>query len=219
MESIVDGTTLRLAGGLEVRLAGVESSAALSAEAVHALEALAVGRDASVFHGALDRDRYGRSVGHVFVDGAQESLQAALLDEGLAVVSGLAEDRACLGDLLAHEDAARSDRRGLWAAASPLNAYGADVLAIDGAFALVEGRVLSLGRRERTVYLNFGNDWTADFTVSMSAASAAAIEAEGGALDALIGQRVRVRGWLTQRDGPWIVVDHAEQIELLDDGS
>lgn len=219
VEAIIDGTTVRLAGGTEVSLAGLDTGTAVNARAVAALEALSLGRQAVVRHGAIDRDRYGRLVGHVFVEGSRQSLQAELLARGLGVVSGLAEDRACLGGLLAAEDGARLNGVGIWANLRPLNAYGAEILEIDGAFALVEGRVLSIGRRERTVYLNFGRHWTTDFTVSMSAADANTIEAEGGTFDALIGQRVRIRGWLTQRDGPWIVVDHAEQIELLDDGS
>lgn len=219
VESIIDGTTLRLAGGAEVRLAGLDAGTAGDTRAVAVLAELALDRTVAVRHGTILGDRYGRIVGHVFVDGAPVSLQSELLTRGLAVVSGLAEDRACLSEFLVAEEVARESNVGLWATTTALNAYGDEIRFVDGAFALVEGRVLSIGRRERTVYLNFGREWTTDFTVSMSVGDANAIEAEGGPLDALVGQRVRIRGWLTQRDGPWIVVDHAEQIELLDDGS
>ena len=67
-----------------------------------------------------------------------------------------------------------------------------------------------------TVYLNFGRDWSRDLTVTIGIADVEVFEAEGGPLDILAGQRVRVRGWLRQWDGPWIRVDHPEQIELLD---
>ena len=82
-------------------------------------------------------------------------------------------------------------------------------------FELIEGEVVSIGRTDRTVYLNFGQSWSIDFTVTIAAAEAALIKAENSPFDNLIGNRVRVRGWLDQWDGPWIRVDHAEQIELL----
>lgn len=221
VEAILDATTLRLEGGAELRLAGVEPvppSNTIAEAAMADLAALALGQIVEVRHGAVERDRYGRLVGHVYVSRADGSfwLQAALAMAGDARVEGYADDTACLGELLAAERVARDARLGLWPAHPPLAADDPALRILDDGFALVEGILLSIGRRERTVYLNFGDDWSTDYTVSMTAAVAAAIEAAGGPLDALVGQGIRIRGWLTQRDGPWIRVDHAAQIEILD---
>ena len=42
-----------------------------------------------------------------------------------------------------------------------------DVLAEQGRFALVEGRVLSVRESGATIYVNFGRRWTEDFTVTI----------------------------------------------------
>ncbi|MCW5713327.1 MAG: thermonuclease family protein [Bauldia sp.] len=222
MEAIIDATTLRLEGGAELRLAGIEAvpPSAADAEAARGfLAAIALGAEIDVRHGAVATDRYGRIVGHAFLaaTAGEPSVGVLLAGAGLARVSAPLGDAACTGGLLAAERSARDAGLGLWPQHPPVSAYDPALRLMDVGFALVEGTVLSIGRRERTVYLNFGRDWSTDFTVSMTAAVAEAIEAEGGPFDALVGQRVRIRGLLLDRDGPWIRVDGAWQIELLDD--
>jgi hypothetical protein len=87
-----------------------------------------------------------------------------------------------------------------------------------GSYGAVEGRIVSIGSTERTVFLNFGYDWSTDFTVTMSAADAAAFDFSGIGVEGLPGRLVRIRGWIEERDGATIRIDHAEQIEVLDDG-
>jgi endonuclease YncB( thermonuclease family) len=219
VEAVLDGATLRLVGGAEVRLSALDMPGSFANPAASALLAeLAMGREVEVRFGALRSDRYGRALGQVFVIGQPEVwLQAALLEAGLARVTGSRDDRTCVAALLEHERVGRADGLGLWLINPPADADAAALRSIDGAFTLVEGTVLSIGRRERTVYLNFGADWSTDFTVSFSAADANRFEQGGGTLDALVGRRIRILGWLTQRDGPWISLDHPEQIEILDD--
>ncbi|MCC6736640.1 MAG: thermonuclease family protein [Bauldia sp.] len=222
VEAIIDATTLRLEGGAELRLAGLEPvapSPATAAAAMTFLADVALGRTVEVRYGPVSADRYGRSVGHAWLVGTatEPSLGVLLAGAGLARVSAPLGDASCTGALLAAERAARDAGLGLWPENPPLGADDEALRTAGDDFALVEGRILSIGRRERTVYLNFGRDWSTDFTVSMTAAVAEAIEAAGGPLDALVGQRVRIRGLLAHRDGPWIRVDGAWQIEILDD--
>lgn len=209
------GAVLELAGGLAVRLAAIDIPA--GAAGMAALQQVAAGQVARLGYGGPRRDRYGRAIAQVYLaDGLW--LQKALVESGEAFVAGSADDRSCLGELLAAERVARAGRLGLWSRA-PVALRAADdpsLRAADGLYGLVEGRIASVGRRTRTVYLDFGRDWATDLTVSMSAATAAEAEAGGSPLESLIGRSVRVRGWLTQRDGPWIRVDHPEQIEVLD---
>lgn len=218
---VIDAVSLRLEGGAVIRLAGVlpaEGTEAAAGDAVTFLEDLTLGRSVRLGYGAVDTDRYGRATGQLFLAGAADAwVQAELVGAGFAIVAGSAADRTCLGDLLAYERQARAAGLGLWAG-HPVPVAGAPGLTADlPRFELVEGRVISIGRTERTVYLNFGYDWSVDFTVTIEAATAAAIESEGGPFDRLVGQKVRIRGWLRQWNGPWIAVDHAEQIEVLDE--
>jgi endonuclease YncB( thermonuclease family) len=216
--AVVDGATLRLSSGIEVRLGSLEPPSGIhDATATALLTEIALGREVELRYGEVRTDRYGRTVAQVYVRSEPELwLQAALVERGLARVAGTREDRACIGTLLAFERLARAQGLGLWPLAPALDAIALALRTIDGAFTLVEGTVVSIGRRERTVYLNFGTDWTTDFTVSFPISIANRFEEEGGNLDALVGHRIRVRGWLTQREGPWISLDHAEQIEILD---
>jgi endonuclease YncB( thermonuclease family) len=219
VEAVVDGATLRLTGGVAVRLSSLDMPGGLeNAAAIALLTQLAAGREVELRYGDMRSDRYGRAVAQVFVRGETEVwLQAVLLEAGLTRVVGSRDDRICVAALLEHERIGREAGLGFWPAMPPVDAAAPALRAVGGAFMLVEGVVLSVGRRERTVYLNFGSDWSTDFTVSFPVADANRFEEAGGTLDALVGQRIRVRGWLTQRDGPWIGVDHPEQIEILDE--
>ncbi len=217
--AVLDPVSLRLDTGLEVRLAGIVPFAdaeETAAAAVAYLEAVTLGKPVTLRYGASERDRYGRATAQVFIAGSDEAwLQADIVAAGFGIVDDLGGDRSCLAALLKPERAARADQRGLWSRRSPINAWADTLRNVDPRYELVEGRVVSIGRTERTVYLNFGDVWSVDFTVTIDAADANAIEAEGGSLDILVGQDVRIRGWLEQWDGPWIRVDHAEQIEVL----
>jgi hypothetical protein len=89
-------------------------------------------------------------------------------------------------------------------------------MALAGQFAIVEGRVATVSRTQRTAYVNFGDDWRRDFTASL-ATSAVEREAQGRArLDALHGKNVRVRGWIERRNGPMIVLGSLAEIELIE---
>jgi hypothetical protein len=67
------------------------------------------------------------------------------------------------------------------------------------------------------IYLNFGNDWRSDFTISIDRKDVRAFAAAGIDLKGLAGKRVRVRGWIEWRNGPMIAATHPEQLELLPD--
>lgn len=219
---IVDPVSVRLESGLVVRLAGIvpPPDPATTVAATALLADLTLGKEVYLRHGTLTHDRYQRAMAHLYLASEPVSwVQAELVAPGLAIVGGLAEDRACLADLIAVEREARDARLGLWQNDFPADAWSNRIREGELRFALVEGEVVSVGRTERTVYLNFGHDWSIDFTVTIESSDAAVIEAEGGSFDALIRTKVRIRGWLEQWDGPWIRVDHAEQIELLSEGN
>ena len=110
-------------------------------------------------------DRYGRLVAQVErADGLW--LQGALLERGLAQVQTRPGETARAGEMLALEQTARAAGRGLWAepAFMAREAGRARSTAV-GRFRIVRGRVLRVAPTERYVYLNFGADWRADFTV------------------------------------------------------
>ncbi|HEY0837778.1 MAG TPA: thermonuclease family protein, partial [Azospirillum sp.] len=83
-------------------------------------------------------------------------------------------------------------------------------------FQIVEGRVHATARVRGLIYLNYGADWRADFTVRVGR------DAQKAFARALIdplsfaGCVLRVRGWIVERGGPMIEATHPEQIERLE---
>jgi hypothetical protein len=80
----------------------------------------------------------------------------------------------------------------------------------------VEGTVLSVNDRGSTVYVNFGRRWSEDFTVTIAKRNVRSFTAAGLDPLKLAGRRVRIRGWVDERGGPWIEAIRPEQIELAD---
>ncbi len=163
-------------------------------------------------------DRYGRVVAYAFTvrDGTEHSVQADLVAAGRARVAVKAGSRACAVELLSGENTARRTKLGLWA--SPyydlLNADSpADVLAEQGHFALVEGTVVSVRESGATIYVNFGRRWT---TVTISKRNERSFTTSGFEPKKLAGRRIRVRGWIEERGGPWIEATRPEQMEFTD---
>ncbi len=117
--------------------------------------------------------------------------------------------------LYAIEGKARAAGKGIWrldyyAVLTPLQAVGrAD------SFQLVEGRIVDLAKVRGRVYLNFGEDYKTDFTISIASPVRRAFEKAGIDLMGLEGARVRVRGWLRDWNGPMIELTHPAQLELL----
>ncbi|CAH1649009.1 conserved hypothetical protein [Hyphomicrobiales bacterium] len=125
--------------------------------------------------------------------------------------------RACMKALLAREDKARTSRRGQWQDASAVLAASEPeaILAKAGDFAVIEGIIVSVRERERVTYLNFGSQWTRDFTVTIWKKNRAKFAAAGLHVAELDGRRIRVRGMVEAGRGPLIDVLTPEQIEVI----
>lgn len=214
----VDGATLLLADGTTLRLVGLAAPPARSAsdaEARQALAALVAGGTVRLAFDGAERDRYGRMVAHAYAPDGRW-LQGELLARGLARVQTAPDHRGLAAAMLAVESAAREAGRGLWADPDFV------VVPAEGGnwpwsgFVLVEGRIQAATTVAGRAYLNFGADWREDFTVTIAPADLKTYLSEGGAVETLAGRRVRVRGWLGWYNGPEIVLNHREQIEILD---
>jgi endonuclease YncB( thermonuclease family) len=215
--AVTDARSFRLTDGREIKLAGIEPTSADAARRTAALAGLIAGRGVTL-HGDDDApDRYGRQSAFVFVVGEDSSVQARLLSQGEALAAADIADKDCAAALLATEAAGREAKKGIWAAASAIkNAESTgDILAGNGRFMLVEGRVLSVRQAGAITYLNFGRNWTRDFAVTISRRVLASFEAAGIAPKSLENRRIRVRGFVETRTGPRIDLQRAGQLEVL----
>ena len=226
--SVVDGRTLVLDDGREVRLAALEvapPTEPAGAAAKSALEALVAGQPidlrAAGPEPAAETDRYRRLFGHVYVttDKSERWAEAELIARGHARVAARVNERACATALLARERTARASNLGLWADPYYVIRPADDAAAVAaerGRFAIVEGKVLSVRESGATIYVNFGRRWTQDFTVTIAKRNESAFTSAGLEPKRLQGRRVRVRGYVEQRGGPWVEATRPEQIELAE---
>ena len=222
VSAVIDARTFVLDGKREVRLAGVEIAAAGEAEqAKVALTESLLGQPVVLRGAGQETDRYGRFVAQVFAgpEGFERWIQSDMIARGAARVAARIGDRGCAAELLARERAARDAKLGLWAEPyySVRRAEDPSTIAADlGRFAVVEGRVLSVRESGGTIYVNFGRRWSEDFTVTILKRNERSFAAAGLDPKRLDGQRVRVRGFIEVRGGPWIEALRPEQIELLE---
>lgn len=222
--AVVDGDTVETISGETLRLAGIEAAKTwgfappFGDTARERMTEWVAGRDLKVAVLGLGPDRYGRRHVQAFtVDG--DWLQASLVDAGLARVRPLEGEESCLGALLAAEEAARAARRGAWADADHgvRNADEPSLSKRNGLYEIVEGRVLSVGHGRTMIFLDFGRVYRRDFTIMVPGRLAERFGEAGVDLDALAGQRVRVRGVVEESGGPAIRISHPIALEVLDD--
>lgn len=225
--SVVDGDTVVLADGRQVRLVGIQAPKLplgrpefrawpLAEEAKQFLVALVLGERVRLFYGGQPVDRYGRQLAHLYLDDGRW-VQGEILRQGMARVYSFPDNRALVAEMLALEREARRNRRGIWDHPYYAIRDHAETRRHIDSFQLVEGRVMRVGRGRRNLYLNFGANWRRDFTIAIGPRARRLFDDAGMDPVALEGRSVRVRGWLKWRNGPMIEVSHPEQIEPLSD--
>ena len=133
----------------------------------------------------------------------------------MARVYSFADNRARVGRMLALESEARAAQRGIWGLRFYAVRTPRELSSWIGTLQLVEGKVLKAARIKGRVYLNFGDDWKIDFTVTIGVPARRMFREAGTDPLSLEGKRIRVRGWLKRYNGPMIAATHPEQIEVV----
>jgi len=217
---VIDGETVTLDDGSQLRLIGALAPRAidagadpgmwpLEAAAQEELRALVLGKSIELAFGGERADRYGRLQAQAFsIEGNERRwVQGHLLQQGLARAVVQAGNRACAGELLQAERVAREARRGLWADAAYQIRSADSPLVLSryrSTFQVVEGRVAAVAQVRGTIYLNFGANWRQAFAVSLRRGDRGLLGAHAGDPKTLQGRLARVRGWIEQRHGPTI---------------
>ncbi|QRM29874.1 thermonuclease family protein [Microvirga sp. VF16] len=144
-----------------------------------------------------------------------------LIETGLAITDAGLDEVFCQPELLALEATARERRLGLWAddRYKPMDVNQPERLRDRiGSFALVEGRVRSIGERRQRTYLNFGGHWAEDFTIIIPRRTWKQMSDRGMGAEALKGQRIRARGILQSWQGTALSIVIPDMIERLEGG-
>jgi endonuclease YncB( thermonuclease family) len=199
---VIDGDTLRLTNGENVRLIGIDTpelgypgspDRPFAREAKATLERLveSSGRRLGLQPGADGRDRYRRLLAHLYsTDGM--SLTAELLRQGMGYHAVVAPNLAYLDCYRAAEREARGAALGLWR--MPLR-DGADVKSDETGFHLLQGKVERIGHSRNAVWLNLVGG------ISIKIPPAIWREMTAEQAENFTGRRLEVRGWFYQHKG------------------
>ena len=107
------------------------------------------------------------------------------------------------------------EKLGLWSELELEITADADIPT--GRLAIVTGKVLNAARSGNRIFLNFGDDWRKDFTAEIPARVIRLFKKNGIDPLELQGLTIEVRGWVTWRGGPHMLVEGPGQIRLLSD--
>ncbi len=220
---VIDGRSFVLDDGREIRLAATEVPAGADAAgmAAHAaLTAMIAGRTLALRHAHQIPDRYGRTVAFATVtsESPAQPIVQAMLAAGHARLGADIASAECAAELRSHERVARTAKIGLWS--NPQYAIIdsrdlAGLVAAQGRFSVVEGKVLSVRESGGTIYANFGRRWSQALTVTISKRQERNFAAAGLRPQEFENKRLRVRGWVEVRTGPQIEASRPEQIEFV----
>jgi endonuclease YncB( thermonuclease family) len=223
---VLDGETLRLDDGSEVRLIGAlaprgfdigEPDAAWppAIAATDALRGLVEGRSVALAFGGRQKDRYQRWLAHVVVerDGKEAWVQGEMLARGMARAYAEAENSACMQQLAERERPARETGLGLWLNAA-YYVRSADepgeLMARRGTFQIVTGRIAATSYSHGQIWIRFGNE-RGSFSGTLKRANTSFL----GDVDTkqLRGATATVRGWVQGQDAPSIEITAPGQFE------
>lgn len=180
------------------------------------LQGISVGQSVRLKPLAPKADRWGRIPADVVRIDDDVWLQELLLREGLARIGPCPlGDEARLTALRTAEAAARAGRRGLWRIKDYAVAQADAAIRVRG-FVVVEGVAVSTGGGRKARYLNFGEDWRKDFTLRTTVRQARSLKRAGIGFEALVGRKLRARGWLVWKNGPMLDITCSQQIEALE---
>lgn len=210
---------LQLKSGETIMLGGIYTPEAFNQRASIRLAELLEGQPLR-YRSMLEKpDRYGRLPAEVAAGAGNEKwLQGTLVEEGLALVMPAGIQGICSDALREREKQARLRKAGLWSLPGAASIAAGDktaLMAAAGQFRLIEGKILSVGKRDYATFLNFGRFGQHDFAVIVLKKNRDVIEA-AHKLDGLKGKRVRVRGVLTPGALPRLTLVSPSDLEILE---
>lgn len=236
--NVIDGLRLQLHDGSIIHLSGLDIPDLYQPEpgkyavaAQNLLEDLFLNQKVNLYQTPNPNQGRTNRMGHrmTHVTRADNDLwaQGALIAQGLARVRTTGDNHALAPEMLALEKTARENIPEV-AEGEPASPYlwREDKYAILNletvehanreSFQIVEGKILKVASRNNVVFLNFGQNWRNDFTVSIPSDVRKDFSRAGANPLQWSGRYIRVRGWLDDYNGPHIEVDHPERIEFIE---
>ena len=215
---VLDGDSLVLADGRELRLIGVNApeygkdgspDRPLAREAHQALAELVTGRCITPVPESELTDRYGRMLAHIVLpDGV--SAEEVLLRRGLAWMIAIAPNVAWTAKLSTAETQARTQRRGVWNHPQYKPVPAQALKRSHTGFLLVQGTVRRVGKSNHAYYFNLAP------SVTLRVSQAHWKRYFNGKPDALLNRKLIARGWLTEyKNGLRMRLSHPAMVTFV----
>jgi len=224
---VVDPLTIKLQNGTTIQLVGLNipdldpyDPGTLSVMTMKVLKDFLQNEEVEIYQTKDTKtgrtNRMDHEMAHLVRKKDSIWVQGLLISLGLARVRTEKTNPEMANEMYTLERKSREDNSGLW----DIEAYkvGSPEKAgpLIGAFAIVEGKILSVAMKKNSIYLNFGENWKKDFTViipsdvkrSLAKRKLYPLDWNGG--------RLRVRGWVSSLNGPSVEVDHPEALEMIE---
>jgi micrococcal nuclease len=220
VEKVFDGDSILMADGREIRYIGIDTPETGGnrpaeyggTEAKRLNETLVGSREVRLEFDRELTDYYGRTLAYVYADEAMVNLE--LVRAGVALAVPYPPNLKHQQEFADAMEEARLAGRGLWADPERWMIRVDDAARYTGESKTVVGRVTSTGASAAGVFLNFGPDYTTDFTAFIPR-NELGYFSEAGIVDPAGYYRdrtVEVTGSIHERNGPSITVRHPGQI-------
>ncbi len=213
---VTDGDTVVLTDQRRVRIIGINApelrtraghQQAFAHAAKTALEKLLDSHSTvRLYPGIEPQDRYGRWLAHIRLD-QDTDVSEYLLKSGLSAHIAVAPNTRCAEQHAQWEQQARAAAQGLWKNRHSWLVSDASLHSLDAGFRLVQSRVTSLHTENRKPTIRLENG----LQIRLSSRLVKSM-----ALQALLGQHVEVRGWISHQQGSYyLTLHHAVNLQRL----
>ena len=228
VKQVIDGDTILLQQGQKVRYLGINAPEIrawdgkqwvlrrqiLGEEAKTRNERLVEGKRIRLEYDRKKRDVYDRllayvRVGDVFVNGE-------LVREGLALMDVRTPNLKYQKMFLDFQREARRYNRGIWGKIKGSTISHREASQYSGRIGVVQGKIINVHKGRKKVYLNFGKDFRKDFTGIIYEENLRNFPLEAHEPTGyFLGKRVKIYGFIKERDGPLITICAPSQIDFL----
>jgi endonuclease YncB( thermonuclease family) len=222
VKKVFDGDSVLLSDGREIRYIGIDAPETSGKrpeeyygnEARGKNESLVLGKEVRLEYDVERKDIYGRTLAYVYLDDVMINLE--MVKSGFALAVPYPPNLAHQDELCEAMLSARREKRGLWENPDAWMITTDEADRYIGLSKTVFGKVLHSDTVGVGTFLNFGDDFSQDFTAFIPA-DYHSLFYDHSILDPAgkyLGKVIEVTGTLKEKNGPSITVRHPCQIYI-----
>jgi len=223
---VIDGDTVKLENGQFLRYIGIDTPEIeikknsqfvyqpqlFSLPAKEFNKKLVEGKLVRIEFDVEKVDSYGRLLGYCFV--GDTFVNAELLKKGYAILYTRPPNIKYVDLFVKLQKEAREKKKGIWGALKPISSD--EAYKFIHQIKTVRGKVVDTYQSKRCIFLNFGKDYTTDFTVVIFKDSWKYFKERNiNPLTFYKGKLIEVTGKLREYNGPEIIVHFPEEINIV----